>query len=41
MILAVKKGQSAAKQAEMLAQVAELKAFYGVNKQTLEQLLSD
>lgn len=39
MILAVKKGQSAAKQAEVLAQVAELKAFYGVKEQTLERLL--
>ena len=41
MILAVKKGQSAAKQAEMLAQVAALKAFYGVKEQTLERLLED
>jgi hypothetical protein len=40
MILAVKKGQSATKQAEVLAQVAELKAFYGVKEQTLERLLT-
>ena len=39
MILAVKKSNSAPKQAEVLAQVAALKAFYGVYEQTLERLL--
>ena len=39
MILAVKKSNSAPKQAEVLAQVAALKAFYGVEEQTLERLL--
>jgi hypothetical protein len=39
MILAVKKANSAPKQAEVLAQVAALKAFYGVEEQTLERLL--
>ena len=39
MILAVKKAKSAPKQAEVLAQVAALKAFYGVYEQTLERLL--
>ncbi len=40
MILAIKRGASDARRAELLAQVAELKRFYGVEQQCLETLLS-
>jgi hypothetical protein len=41
MILAVKKPQNAKKQAEVLQKVQELKQFYGIEKQSLEQLLGE
>lgn len=39
MILAVKKGISASRKAEILAQIAEIKQFYGIKEQCLESLL--
>jgi SAM-dependent methyltransferase len=39
MILAVKRGASVARRAELLEQVGELKRFYGVSEQCLETLL--
>jgi len=39
MILAVKKGISAHKKAEVLMQIAEIKKFYGIKEQCLESLL--
>nr|WP_026471315.1 SAM-dependent methyltransferase [Alkanindiges illinoisensis] len=41
MILAVKKQQSAKKQAAILEKVQELKQFYGIEKQSLEELLAE
>lgn len=41
MILAVKKPQNAKKQAEVLQKVQELKQFYGIEQQSLEQLLGE
>ena len=42
MILAVKRPQplSAARRAELLTQIAEVKAFYGLREQCLETLLA-
>ena len=39
MILAVKKAQSAQQQAQVLAQVEQLKQFYGIERQCLQELL--
>ena len=41
MILAVKKQQSAKKQADVLQKVQALKQFYGIEKQSLEELLGE
>lgn len=41
MILAVKKQQSAKKQADILQKVQALKQFYGIEKQSLEELLGE
>lgn len=41
MILAVKKAKSADKQAKILAQVEQLKQFYGIEQQCLQGLLSE
>ena len=41
MILAVKKSQSAQQQAQVLAQVEQLKQFYGIERQCLQRLLAE
>ena len=41
MILAVKKSQSAQQQAQVLAQVEQLKQFYGIERQCLQGLLAE